>query len=71
MWLILIREFFQDIRKQKLRTFLTILAITWGTIAVVLLLAFGEGLGNKMTEGMLNAGNQMMVVWGRPNERNV
>jgi putative ABC transport system permease protein len=64
MWLILIREFFQDIRKQKLRTFLTILAITWGTIAVVLLLAFGEGLGNKMTEGMLNAGNQMMVVWG-------
>ncbi len=64
MWLILIREFFQDIRKQKLRTFLTVLAITWGTIAVVLLLAFGEGLGNKMLEGMLNAGNQMMIVWG-------
>jgi putative ABC transport system permease protein len=63
MWLILIREFIYDIRKQKLRTFLTILAITWGTIAVVLLLAFGEGLGNKMLEGMLNAGNQMMMVW--------
>jgi putative ABC transport system permease protein len=64
MLLILIREFFQDIKRQKLRTFLTVTAITWGTIAVVLLLSFGEGLGNRMLEGMLNAGNQMMVVYG-------
>jgi putative ABC transport system permease protein len=64
MLIILIREFFQDIRKQKLRTFLTVIAITWGTVAVVLLLAFGEGLGDRMLEGMLNAGNQMMVVYG-------
>lgn len=64
MLLILIREFLQDIRKQKLRTFLTVIAITWGTIAVVLLLSFGEGLGDRMLEGMLNAGNQMMVVYG-------
>jgi putative ABC transport system permease protein len=64
MLFILIKEFFQDIRKQKLRTFLTVIAITWGTIAVVLLLGFGEGLGNQMLEGFLNAGNQMMVVYG-------
>lgn len=64
MLLILIREFLQDIRKQKLRTFLTVIAITWGTIAVVLLLSFGEGLGDRMLEGMLNAGNQMMIVYG-------
>ncbi len=61
---ILIKEFIQDIRKQKLRTFLTVIAITWGTIAVVLLLSFGEGLGDRMLEGFLNAGNQMMVVHG-------
>ncbi len=41
MWLNLIKEFLQDLRKQKLRTSLTIIAIPWGTIAVVTLLAFG------------------------------
>jgi putative ABC transport system permease protein len=64
MWRILITEFFQDLRKQKLRTFLTIIAISWGTFAVILLLAFGQGLGNKMLEGMLGAGNQVMMVYG-------
>ena len=37
-------QFFQDLRSQKLRTALTILGITWGTVAVVVLLAFGVGL---------------------------
>lgn len=70
MWLILMREFFQDIRKQKLRSFLTLTSIAWGTIAVVLLLSFGEGLGIRMLEGMLNAGNQMMVVYGGQTSKN-
>lgn len=64
MWRILITEFLSDIRAQKLRTFLTVMAISWGTFAVVLLLAFGKGVGNKMLEGMLGAGNQIMIVYG-------
>ncbi|HSQ76754.1 MAG TPA: ABC transporter permease, partial [Bacteroidota bacterium] len=44
--------------------FLTILAMTWGTIAVVLLLAFGDGLGTQMTNGLLNAGNRIMIMYG-------
>ncbi len=64
MWRILITEFLSDIRAQKLRTFLTVMAISWGTFAVVLLLAFGKGVGNKMLEGMLGAGNQIMMVYG-------
>lgn len=63
MWKILIREFFEDLKVQKLRTSLTVIAISWGTFAVVLLLAFGQGLGNKMLEGMLGAGNQIMIVY--------
>jgi len=38
------REFLADLKAQKLRTALTILGITWGTVAVVVLLAFGIGL---------------------------
>jgi putative ABC transport system permease protein len=36
-------EFGRDLRAQKLRTFLTIFGITWGTVAVIVLLAFGTG----------------------------
>lgn len=64
MWKTLFREFFADLGKQKLRSFLTLSAIAWGTLSVVLLLAFGRGLGTSMMEGMLGAGNQVIVVYG-------
>ncbi|MEX0646225.1 MAG: ABC transporter permease [Balneolaceae bacterium] len=64
MWRNLFREFFSDLGKQKLRSSLTIIAIAWGTLSVVLLLAFGRGLGTSMMEGMLGAGNQMIVIYG-------
>ena len=34
-----ISEFFRDLRAQKLRTFLTIFGIIWGTVAIIVLLA--------------------------------
>ena len=63
IWL-LIKEFIQDIRTQKLRAFLTTIAITWGTLAVILLMAFGEGLSFRMKEGFLNAGDLIIKVYG-------
>jgi putative ABC transport system permease protein len=64
MWLELLREFFQDIRAQRTRAILTIVAITWGTVAVVLLMSFGEGLGNQMEAGLMNAGNRILILYG-------
>jgi len=64
MGLELLREFVQDLKTQRTRAFLTLLAITWGTIAVVLLLAFGEGLGTQMLAGLTNAGNRIMILYG-------
>ena len=64
MWRELIADFLQDLRAQRTRSFLTILAITWGTIAVVLLLSFGKGLGTQMEMGLLNAGNQILILYG-------
>lgn len=64
MWRTLFTEFFSDLAKQKLRSFLTLTAIAWGTLSVVLLLAFGKGLGTSMTKGMLGAGNQVIIVYG-------
>jgi putative ABC transport system permease protein len=64
MWSTLFKEFFADLGKQKLRSSLTLIAIAWGTLSVILLLAFGRGLGTSMIEGMLGAGNQVMVIYG-------
>jgi putative ABC transport system permease protein len=64
MWKILLYEFFGDLRKQKTRAFLTIFAMVWGTISVMLLLAFGEGLHRSVTDGLLNAGERIFMVYG-------
>lgn len=64
MWIILLQEFWNDLRAHKTRAFLTMFAITWGTISVVLLLAFGEGLGKTMHEGFLGAGQRIFMIYG-------
>lgn len=64
MWRILLQEFLGDLRAQKTRSFLTMFAITWGTIAIVLLLAFGEGLKTQVTTGLLNAGEKIFMTYG-------
>jgi putative ABC transport system permease protein len=64
MVLELLRDFLFDLRAHRTRATLTLVAITWGTIAVVLLLSFGEGLGNQMLKGMMNAGNRIIMIYG-------
>jgi putative ABC transport system permease protein len=64
MWRILFGEFIGDLKGQKTRVFLTMFAVTWGTIAVILLLAFGEGLRHAIVKGLLNAGERIFMVYG-------
>ena len=64
MWIELLKDFLQDLKVQRTRAILTVVAIVWGTVAVVLLLAFGEGLGAQMTNGLVNAGNRIMILYG-------
>lgn len=64
MWLVLLKDFYQDMKAQRLRALLTIISVTWGTIAVVLLLAFGNGLGHQLMFGLVNAGDKIMIIYG-------
>ncbi|HOC41506.1 MAG TPA: ABC transporter permease [Thermoanaerobaculales bacterium] len=48
---------------QRKRAMLTVAAIAWGTVAIVLLLAFGEGLGRQMMRGRLGMGENIAVWW--------
>jgi len=58
------REFFADLRAQKLRTFLTVLGIAWGTVAVVVLLAFGVGLERQTKKRFHGLGDRIVILWG-------
>jgi len=64
-YLKLIGQFYQDMRRQKLRTFFTVFGITWGTAAVVLLLAFGVGLERQVMKGMHGLGTNIVIFGGR------
>jgi len=50
-------------RSQKLRTFLTIFGIIWGTISVVLLLGFGVGLGRQLKKNFHGMGEGLLIIW--------
>lgn len=64
MWRILLGEFIGDLKAQRTRSLLTMFATMWGTIAIVLLLAFGEGLRRSVSSGLLNAGEKIFMIWG-------
>jgi putative ABC transport system permease protein len=64
MLYILLQDFIGDLRAQRTRAFLTFFAVTWGTLAVVLLLAFGEGLKRTIRDGLLGAGERIFMVYG-------
>lgn len=53
-----------DLRAQRLRSALTILGITWGTVAVVVLLAFGAGLERQVRIGMAGMGDGIVILFG-------
>ncbi len=57
-------QFLRDMRSQKLRTFLTVFGIIWGTASVVLLLAFGKGLHAQNQKSMHGMGEGIVILWG-------
>jgi putative ABC transport system permease protein len=48
---------------QKKRAVLTVAAITWGTVAILLLLAFGHGLREHLNQGRRGMGVNIAVIW--------
>ena len=53
-----------SLRRNRVRSGLTMLGIVWGLVTVVLLISYGRGLGNAVLEGFLGIGNNVIMVWG-------
>jgi putative ABC transport system permease protein len=59
----LISQGWQALMRDRMRSLLTMLGIVWGLVSVVLLLAYGQGLGGSVLHAFLNMGNNVIVLW--------
>jgi putative ABC transport system permease protein len=58
-----VKQLFRDIRKQKLRTMMTMFGIMWGTLSVILLMGFGAGLHRSQIERFKGLGENIAMFW--------
>src|SRR6476620_1615554 len=58
-----IRQLYRDLKSEKLRTFLTIFGIVWGTVAISLMLAFGTGLHKHLIVATAGLGDRIVIAW--------
>ena len=56
--------FMRDFRKQRKRMLLTLVAILWGTMSIMMLLGFGEGLKVQFMKGTVGLGQGIVIMWG-------
>ena len=59
----LITQSWQALMRNRLRSVLTMLGIVWGLASVVILLAYGQGLGGSILHAFMNMGNNIVVLW--------
>lgn len=62
-FLSVISEFITDLRGQKLRVTMTLFGITWGTVAIVVLVAFGVGFKQQLSVNMHGIGEQIGIMF--------
>jgi putative ABC transport system permease protein len=60
----LFRLFYRELKQQRKRMTLTIVALAWGTFSIVILLAFGEGLNRQMVKAFHGLGEGICIVDG-------
>ncbi len=59
----LIVQSWQALMRNRLRSVLTMLGIVWGLVSVVILLAYGQGLGGSILHAFMSMGNNVIVIW--------
>jgi putative ABC transport system permease protein len=57
------RLFLRSARLQKKRATLTIASLAWGTVTILLLLSFGEGLKRQMSANEQAMGSNLAILW--------
>jgi putative ABC transport system permease protein len=58
-----LKQLIRDVKSEKLRTFLTVFGIVWGTVAISLMLAFGTGLHKQLVKSTAGLGDRIVIAW--------
>jgi putative ABC transport system permease protein len=53
-----------SLMRNRMRSTLTMLGIVWGITSVVLLLGYGQGVGESILSAFLGIGNNVILLWG-------
>src|SRR3954462_2896926 len=53
-----------SLMRNRMRSTLTMLGIVWGITSVVLLLGYGQGVGQSILSAFLGIGNNVILPWG-------
>jgi putative ABC transport system permease protein len=59
-----VTESVASLRRNRVRSGLTMLGIIWGLVTVVLLLSYGQAVGHAVMQGFMGIGNNVIMVWG-------
>lgn len=59
----IVTEFWLDLKAQKLRAFLTMFGIVWGTVAIIVLIAFGVGFQRQMSINFHGIGESISIMF--------
>jgi putative ABC transport system permease protein len=62
--LLLVKLYIRELKKERKKIFLTIAGIAWGTLTIILLLSFGQGLTTQMSRGQKGLGNNIVILYG-------
>jgi putative ABC transport system permease protein len=60
---LILRLFAHDAARQRKRIALTVMAIAWGTLSIILLLSFGEGMKRSFHKNTRGMGEGIAVLW--------
>ena len=60
---LVLKLFRHDAVRQRKRLGLTVAAVAWGTLSIVMLLSFGEGLKRSLTKGSRGLGDGIGILW--------
>jgi putative ABC transport system permease protein len=59
----LVRQSWEALARNRLRSILTMMGIIWGLTTVVLLLGYGQSLSESVLNAFLGIGNNVIMVW--------